>query len=113
LQNHVPEKVRIAAQPQWLAAGDGHVVEDDAFGRGIRIHGEKRRIGATRIEVGEDGRALVPVRMPGIVNVKFFDPDLPGHDPPVSLVLEVVELPAPDGRTVTRAAHDMNLHLDV
>ena len=76
---HIPEHERIVAKPQRLAAGSGYIAENDFLSFYIWKLLLVGIAGHLWIEVGENSRAPVILRMIGVVDPDVFNGDAFRH----------------------------------
>ena len=84
---HIPKHERIVTHPKRLAAGSGNIPKRHFFCYDIRELLLVRTISHLRIEIGENGRPLVILRMVGIIDMKIFNDDPFRH---IAWIAEVV-----------------------
>ena len=94
---HILEHERVVAESQVLAAGGGHIPENDFPGSDIGKLLLVGIVGHLRIEICKNGRTLVILRMIGVIDMKGFDGD------PFRHVTGVAEIMLPGIRTAYQA----------
>jgi len=72
---HILEQKRVVTEPQGLAAGSGHIPENDFPGSDIWKLLLVGIVGHLWIEICKNGGTLVILRMIGVIDMKGFDGD--------------------------------------
>ena len=72
---HILEHERVVTEPQSLAAGSGYIPENDFPGSDIGKLLLIGIVGHLWIEICENSRPLVVLRMIGVIDMKGFDGD--------------------------------------
>ena len=84
---HILEQKRVVADPQGLAAGSGHIPENDFPGSDIGKLLMVGIVGHLWIEICKNGGTLVIFRVIGVIDMKGFDGDPFRHITGVSKIM--------------------------
>ena len=91
LCDHVPKHDGIVAEPQGLAAGRGHILDNHLAGFDVGKLFDEGCVLVSRIEVPDDGGSVVGIGRIGVFDAQLVDRDALGHVGRVAIsVLTVV-----------------------